>query len=433
MTQGKMDQNLPDDSELVARCLADDKTAFETLIDRHQTRLRRLLSLIVADNRAVDRDDIWQETVLRAYLNLDQLRQPAQFGAWLCSIAINLARTRRQPLVSALLKAETLNNIQKREPIWAEDGQLLPEAKVIKQELANRVREAISDLPPAERKAVMLVYLNELSHKEAAQQLGSSLSAVKVRVHRGRRRLYAALKNDVDLIAQNQNEERPMIHVEVHDIMLQIAIDEIPANNSEVNLLEIIGDPRMMILKEQAGERAIPIWIGPFEADSMIVHLRGLETKRPMTYEVTKALLEVGDLVVERAVISRLHDETFFSKLIVKTGTGTAEVDCRPSDAINLALRLGIPIFVDPELMDGFGFTLSSAGTLDLSPFWESRKRAVDTDEALEGVLKMEALGWLSTMMIDADLLAQGRVKLGEHLIQLDADSQTRINEMIRL
>jgi RNA polymerase sigma-70 factor (ECF subfamily) len=183
-----------DNARLVARCLAGDKRAFAALIDRHRARLERLLRTTLSDWLEIE--DVWQDTVLRAYLNLEQLRDPARFGAWLCSIAINLARTRRSAAFPNALSWEALDSTAMNDVGWPDHEQPSPESVVTRHDLANRVHEAIADLPPAEREAVVLIYLNELSHKEAAEELGSSLSAVKVRVHRGRRRLHTALRNE---------------------------------------------------------------------------------------------------------------------------------------------------------------------------------------------------------------------------------------------
>src|SRR5688572_20563322 len=135
MAQKNYDQFQLSDADLVQGCLAGDKAAFASLINRHQLRLKRLLRAILSDWPEID--DVWQETVLRAYLNLEQLRQPARFGAWLCSIAINLARTQRSGAFSSPLSLEGLNEKEGDEMDWLDPGQPLPEAEIIKQELSH--------------------------------------------------------------------------------------------------------------------------------------------------------------------------------------------------------------------------------------------------------------------------------------------------------
>src|SRR5688572_17378174 len=162
MTSNLPYQQQPTDAELVIRCLAGDTTAFSALIDHHRARLERLLRVLLRDR--AERDDVWQETLLRAYFNLEQLRDPARFGAWLCSIAINLARTYRSANTPKLVPWEEPGT-----PIAElSDGQHSPELLLIQKEMIKQVHQAIADLPPAERETVLLVYLEGLSHKEVA-------------------------------------------------------------------------------------------------------------------------------------------------------------------------------------------------------------------------------------------------------------------------
>jgi RNA polymerase sigma factor (sigma-70 family) len=357
-------------------------------------------------------------------LNLEQLRDPARFGAWLCSIAINLARTQRSAAFPARLSWETLNDKAGDDPGWPDPNQPLPEAEVIRQELIHRVRQVVADLPPAEREAVMLVYLNELSHQEAATRLGSSLSAVKVRVHRGRRRLRTALHGEFTSILTQQFKERDMIKVDVHDVMICIKPEHIPSEVEEVNLTKIFGAFRAVLLKEQSGDRAIAIWIGPFEADSIVVQLRQLETKRPLTYELIKTLLDIGHVVVERMVLSRLHEETFFSNLVVRTDSTVSEVDCRPSDAINLALRLDVPMFVDAELMDQLNFTPDTDGNYSWAKYDGTRLRQAAETAGQESAAERQEWIWLSALALDHEQLAQGYIQIGDRTLPLDAESK---------
>lgn len=214
-----------------------------------------------------------------------------------------------------------------------------------------------------------------------------------------------------------------MIKVNVHDVLVSIKPEHIPAEDEEVNLSQVLGPYRIVLLKEQDGERAIAIWIGPFEADSIVMQLKQLETKRPMIYELVKTLLDIGQVVVERMVLSRLHEETFFSNLIVKNGATVSEVDCRPSDAINLALRLDIPMFADAELLDQLSFTPDADGNYSWTRYQETRRRiaeAAGTEAADEG----REWIWLSALALDRDQLAQGFIQIGDRRLRLDAESK---------
>jgi RNA polymerase sigma factor (sigma-70 family) len=415
MTIEKMNQPQPSDADLVARCLAGDTTAFGPLIDRSRTRLTRLLRLLL--NNSPDFDDVWQETLLRAYLNLEQLHDPARFGAWVCSIAINLARRRRhisfrQTFLRDILADETSNELA-----WRDEERFSPESLVVKQDMVRRVRQAIADLPPAEREAVILVYLNELSHQEAATQLGSSLGAVKVRVHRGRHRLRTVLQDEFELITSHPLKERKMIKVKIHDVMIVSPQDQ--SGRPKLTLGNILNlENRVLILKEEAGDRAIDIWMNACEIRQIISQLEQQETQRPMTYDLTKTLLDLGQVVVERVIVSRLHEHTFYGTMIVKTGSTVSEVDCRPSDAITLALRLDVPIFVASEIMDRESFTPNPDGTYTWAKYLDLKMRNAGTEQERDDLSKERAWSWQSVLAIDLDQVAQTHLKTGEQAWQ---------------
>jgi bifunctional DNase/RNase len=105
-----------------------------------------------------------------------------------------------------------------------------------------------------------------------------------------------------------------------------------------------------VLLKEQEGERILPIWVGIGEGSALALHLAEVATPRPMTYDFMAKLLEVGALPIEKVAVTRLHEEVFYATLWVRAGSRVHEIDARPSDAINLALRLRVPIFVDSEV-----------------------------------------------------------------------------------
>ncbi|MBV7337808.1 bifunctional nuclease family protein [Chloroflexi bacterium TSY] len=131
----------------------------------------------------------------------------------------------------------------------------------------------------------------------------------------------------------------------------------IPASEDELSLdlANMLFAHRIVVLKERDSDRVLPIWIGPFEADAIVLQLKEKQVKRPLTFDLTKTLLDFGEIKTERVVISRLHETTYYSNVIVRAGDKTGEIDSRPSDAINLALRLDVPIFVSDELMEQAG------------------------------------------------------------------------------
>jgi bifunctional DNase/RNase len=110
-------------------------------------------------------------------------------------------------------------------------------------------------------------------------------------------------------------------------------------------------DPKcVVLLKERAGGRLLPMWVGRVEASALALQLRALSTPRPMTHDLTARLLEVVEARVEKVTVTSLHENTFYATIEVRVGERVHDVDARPSDALNLALRMNAPIFVASEL-----------------------------------------------------------------------------------
>ena len=198
------------DAILVERCRGGDRVAFSLLVTRHIARVRRLLLAVVGNPAEVD--DLLQETFLRAYLNLDSLRDASRFRAWVCGIGINLGRMCLRSLSRQMLSLDELESVG----AVALDSHFSPEKTTERREIIERLSCALADLPPSEREALLLVYRDGLSHRETAEFLDISLSAVKVRVHRGRRRLQNALQ--VEFGQQYRTEVKvKMVEVTVYD------------------------------------------------------------------------------------------------------------------------------------------------------------------------------------------------------------------------
>lgn len=111
----------------------------------------------------------------------------------------------------------------------------------------------------------------------------------------------------------------------------------------------------VVILMDPTETRFLPIWIGVFEADSILLALEEIKVPRPATHDLMKSLVTTLDARLDRVVIHSLEDKssTYFANLILLKGSlpGEIEVDARPSDAIALALRLGSPIFVAEDVL----------------------------------------------------------------------------------
>lgn len=125
--------------------------------------------------------------------------------------------------------------------------------------------------------------------------------------------------------------------------MIEVTIDSVRVS--------LVSHHRLVVLKDSKG-RYLPIWIGPFESDAITVALQGQDTARPLTHDLLKnVILEMG-AVASHILVSELRDDIFFARLVLDDEGRHVEVDARPSDAIALAVRLKIPIFVAESVMD---------------------------------------------------------------------------------
>jgi bifunctional DNase/RNase len=119
---------------------------------------------------------------------------------------------------------------------------------------------------------------------------------------------------------------------------------------------------RVVLLKKNDGPRALPIWIGPAESAAIVARLQSVTFLRPILPDLLASLLTLAGLTVERAAVSRLHEQVFYGTLRVKMDDQVVDVDCRPSDAISLAIRLDTPLFVAQEVMEEAGVMPAADG-----------------------------------------------------------------------
>jgi uncharacterized protein len=110
---------------------------------------------------------------------------------------------------------------------------------------------------------------------------------------------------------------------------------------------------RFVLLSD--GERKLPILIGPYEAQAISFPLEGSRPDRPMTHDLLKNIVDRLDAVLDRAVIDDLWNTIYYAKLYFRKGNEEIEIDARPSDAIALAVRFDVPIFVSDGILDAAG------------------------------------------------------------------------------
>lgn len=119
--------------------------------------------------------------------------------------------------------------------------------------------------------------------------------------------------------------------------------------------VSLITQLRLVVLRENGSQRYLPIYIGPFEAEAITMGLQRSEVLRPMTHDLLRGMIEQLGAEVEHIFINDLQDDTFYAQIVLGVDGRTIEVDARPSDAIALAVRLAVPIFVNEDVMDRAG------------------------------------------------------------------------------
>ena len=340
----------------MAASLAGDHRAFGELVDRHGPRLEVLARRLLGDE--AEAEDLTQEAVLQAYLGLERLRDPERFSSWVYGIALNLAkmrlRSRRNGALPAL-DATRLAALAAADPSPAE----IVEAR----ELWSLVESALQVLPPEQRRAVLLHYVDGLSCEEIAALLGEPAGTVRVRLHRAR----ARLRDRLSSLAPTRREAPAMIEVTLEDVVIRMLTGEGEAETPQVSGRSL----RIVLLRERGGDRVLPIWIGSSEGDALALQLTGGTMPRPLTADLMASLLEASGAAVERVAVNSLRDKTFYAVITLSAGGKTSEIDARPSDALNLAARVGAPIYVDEEIMAESGMRADEVrGRLDDdSPF----------------------------------------------------------------
>ena len=116
-------------------------------------------------------------------------------------------------------------------------------------------------------------------------------------------------------------------------------------------MIDPITNMPIIILRDQEGQRILPIWVGVFEANAIALQIENVQTPRPMTHDLLKNIIDDLSAQVERIVVTELKENTFYALIHLRKNGHSIEVDARPSDAIALALRTRSPIFVEEAVI----------------------------------------------------------------------------------
>ena len=317
------------DADLVHAALVGDRESLAELLCRHWDAAVFLAARVLGSSELAR--DAAQEAAIAVMTDLERLRSPERFGAWFCGIALNVSR-------------RWLRHLRSEVPGLPDRASELP-GPAEAADIATRVHRAIAGLPNGQQDAVLLFYLQGLSHREVADDLHITVGAVKARLHQARAALAPQLAHITDV-----PEAKTVTTTDTAE-WIDATVSEIRRSQGE----DLWQRKHVMILHERGGQRWLPIWIGPAEAIALALILESVETPRPPTYKLAISLVDAAGSRIEEVRITRLLDQVFYACAIVQGRGGRREVDARPSDAVTLALATGVPIRVDSKLFDPDG------------------------------------------------------------------------------
>lgn len=126
--------------------------------------------------------------------------------------------------------------------------------------------------------------------------------------------------------------------------MIEVEVDSIRVS--------LTNQQRLVVLKDINDDRYLPIWIGQYEAEALTLELQNTETARPLTHDLLKLTIEQMGGKLVHILVNDVRKEIYYARLVIDIDGRMIEVDARPSDAINLAIRAKAPIFVAEAVME---------------------------------------------------------------------------------
>ena len=142
-------------------------------------------------------------------------------------------------------------------------------------------------------------------------------------------------------------------------------------------MVDPITNMPIVILRDDDGERVLPIWVGIFEANAIALQIENVATPRPMTHDLLRNVIQDLKAAVEKIVVCDLKENTFYALIHLRLGGELVAIDARPSDAIALALRMRAPIYVEDTVID-------NAKSIDFAPDAGDSERLTKWLESLD-------------------------------------------------
>jgi len=183
----------------------------------------------------------------------------------------------------------------------------------------------------------------------------------------------------------------------------------------------------VVLLQDTDRKHALPIWIGPLEAQSIAMQIEGISPPRPMTHDLVKVILESAGVDVRKVVIHDLKGSTYYARIYLQANGKDFDIDSRPSDAIALAVRVQRPIFVSTGLLEG-------ERSIDLR-----REAPAETSAQLGGVtvqnltaelaeyFEIPAGNGVIVAAVDGDV--PGGLQRGDVILEVDGESVSGVGD----
>ncbi len=129
--------------------------------------------------------------------------------------------------------------------------------------------------------------------------------------------------------------------------MIEVVIDSVR--------ISLMSQHRVVVLREKGGQRYLPIWIGAPEADAITLRLQGVQVERPLTHDLLARTIRSLGGEMQYVIVNDLRSDVFYAQVVVEYNERELQIDSRPSDAIALAVRAEVPLFVSDKVMKEAG------------------------------------------------------------------------------
>ncbi len=313
------------ETSTVERVREGDTSAFGVLVERYQDAVFAVA--LTKTGSFADAQDIAQDTFLSAFQALDTLRDPARFGPWLYTIARNQlrmhlrAKQRRGAQVEADAQVDTRSG---------------PDKAASRRELRDAVMVALQRLSEIQRETATLFYINGYSVDDISRFTDRPTGTVKRRLHDARQNLRKEL---VDMVEQGLKQSRP------DKAFTDRVLRRIPYVRT------CIHHQQNGLLLTDARQRSFLVMVGGTEAASIEPWLNGKGCADDLDMHTTIVrTLGQFDWRVSGLTITEIRESTFYALLELERESETIELDCRPSDGLNLAVRAEAAIYADKQV-----------------------------------------------------------------------------------